>query len=583
MKLNVTTFLIILLFLITNLSHSQSNIDWINISDANTQLLLDVMKKFNPEAAAGYGVEGIDEQIADIAPGYIERRNEAYKDALRELQTRLQKAEIPEVKQDLQILITAAKNAIESSELDRKYFLPYFSPAQNAFFSISALLDDQVSADRRHSALVRLKKYTGLEEGNKPFTELAMQNIAESLDNSILLGPAKREFDRDIGNTVRYLEGIKELFKKYNISGYESALEKFTEQTTEYDNFLRDNVQDRIREEFILPEEVYRNNLKNYGVDMPLEELTSRAKVMFKLLQNELIGMAKLIAEDRGFETDNYKDVIKLLKKEQIVGEEILPLYYKRIEQLEEIISREKVITLPERKMRIRLASEAESARVPAPSMRPPRLIGNKGEMGEFVLPLKFPGENLAMDDFTHESATWMMAVHEGRPGHELQFASLVENGVSLARVIYARNSVNIEGWGLYAETIMKPYFPLNGQFGAIQSLMVRSARAFLDPGLQSGEITIEEARRILTEEAGLSDGMTQQELDRYTFRAPGQATTYLCGYLRMMELRIDTELKLGDKFNQLEFHDFILAQGILTPSLLSEAINSKFITQYYE
>ncbi len=48
---------------------------------------------------------------------------------------------------------------------------------------------------------------------------------------------------------------------------------------------------------------------------------------------------------------------------------------------------------------------------------------------------------------------------------------------------------------------------------------------------------------------------MTQQELDRYTFRAPGQATTYLCGYLRMMELRIDTELKLGKKFNQLEIN----------------------------
>ncbi len=154
---------------------------------------------------------------------------------------------------------------------------------------------------------------------------------------------------------------------------------------------------------------------------------------------------------------------------------------------------------------------------------------------------------------------------------------------ILMARVIYALNSVNIEGWGLYAETIMKPYLPLNGQFGTIQSLMIRSARAFLDPGLQSGEITIDEARRILAEETGLSDGMTQQELDRYTFRAPGQATTYLCGYLRMMELRIDTELKLGKKFNQLEFHDFILAQGILPPSLLREAINNKFIPQYLQ
>lgn len=581
MKLNRTTLSIIILLLITNLSHSQSKKDWIKISDDNTQLLLDVMKKFNPETAARYGVEGIDEQIIDIKSGYNIRKNEAYKKAVVELQSRLQRAEIPEVRQDLQILIIAAKNEIKSSELERKYFLPYFSPAHAAFLSISALLEDQVSAERRPSALVRLKKYTGLEEGYVPFTNLAMQNISENLKNKYLLGPAKREFDSDLGNTVRYLEGIKKLFQKYKISGYQRALEEFTIQTTEYDNFLRSNIHARIRDEFILPEEVYKNELKNYGVDMPVEELSSRAKVMFKYLQNELEGMSKLIAEQRGFETNNYKDVIRLLKKEQIIGEEILPLYYNRIEQLEEIIIRENILTLPKRKMRIRLASEAESARVPAPSMRPPRLIGNTGEMGEFVLPLKFPGENLTMDDFTHESATWMMAAHEGRPGHELQFASLVENGVSLARVIYALNSVNIEGWGLYAETIMKPYLPLNGQFGTIQSLMIRCARAFLDPGLQSGEISIDEARRILTEEAGLSDGMTQQELDRYTFRAPGQATSYLCGYLRMMELRIDTELKLGNKFNQLEFHDFVLAQGILSPSLLRDAVNNNFVTRY--
>ena len=97
----------------------------------------------------------------------------------------------------------------------------------------------------------------------------------------------------------------------------------------------------------------------------------------------------------------------------------ILPLYLKRLDALEEAIRREKIVTLPDRKAVIRLASEAESAMSPAPNMRPPRLIGNQGEYGEFVLPLVVPGkegrEALRMDDFTHDAGTW--SLNQTAPG----------------------------------------------------------------------------------------------------------------------------------------------------------------------
>ena len=46
-----------------------------------------------------------------------------------------------------------------------------------------------------------------------------------------------------------------------------------------------------------------------------------------------------------------------------------------------------------------------------------------------------------------------------------------------------------------------------------------------------------------------------------------------------MMALQKDTEKALGDKFNQQHFHDFILAQGILTPALLREAVMNDFVS----
>ncbi len=197
--------------------------------------------------------------------------------------------------------------------------------------------------------------------------------------------------------------------------------------------------------------------------------------------------------------------------------------------------------------MAMRLASEAENAGLPAPHMQPPALVNNTGERGTFVLATGNPssGTSQTFDDFTFKAAAWdPHTAHssEGRPGHELQFAAMVERGVSLARSLYAYNSVNVEGWALYSEAEMKPYEPLDGQLITLQLRLQRAARAFLDPMLNLGLITPERAHDILTQEVGLSGSNATVEVERYTFRMPGQATAYFYGYMKLMELRAATE-----------------------------------------
>jgi uncharacterized protein (DUF885 family) len=135
-----------------------------------------------------------------------------------------------------------------------------------------------------------------------------------------------------------------------------------------------------------------------------------------------------------------------------------------------------------------------------------------------------------------------------------------------------------VEGWALYAEAEMQPYLPLDGQLIALQFRLLRAARAFLDPGLQQGEISLDEARRILTAEVVLTAANADQELQRYTFRDPGQATSYFYGYQRLLELRAKTEITLGARFNRQRFHDFVLAQGVLPPDLLAKAVQDEFV-----
>ncbi len=119
----------------------------------------------------------------------------------------------------------------------------------------------------------------------------------------------------------------------------------------------------------------------------------------------------------------------------------------------------------------------------------------------------------------------------------------------------------------------MKPLLPLDGQLVALQHRLLRAARAFLDPGLQTGTITREEAFRVLEGEVVLSKAMALQEVERYTFRSPGQAPSYFVGYSRLMELRTDAERLLGDRFDRQAYHDFVLSQGMLSPALLRKAV----------
>jgi uncharacterized protein (DUF885 family) len=69
-----------------------------------------------------------------------------------------------------------------------------------------------------------------------------------------------------------------------------------------------------------------------------------------------------------------------------------------------------------------------------------------------------------------------------------------------------------------------------------------------------------------------LSDAMATQEVERYTFRAPGQATSYFYGYSQLLRLRADVERAMGARFDALKFHDFVLGQGLLPPHLLRKA-----------
>jgi uncharacterized protein (DUF885 family) len=556
---------------------------WVTRSNANAKLLLNVVAKYSPEDASTLGVDGFDEQITDLSRDQFGPRNQDTRAVITELEKRLKAETDPKVKQDLEILISRAKDQIRSSSLNRKYFMPFNDLTGMIFGVVRDRLDPRVPKERQQALVVRLQKYAGLAKGYRPITELASERLQERLKaNKNLLGPFKGEVEQAINDGPTMLKGIKDLLGKSDLKGWEPAFAALEQQLSAYNAQLKAQVLPRARTDHRLPPEVYADNLHQFGVDISPQEMIAKALTSFAEIRNQMNITARLIARERGFANGDYRAVMAELKKEQIPTDKVMPLYAERLAQIEAAVRDQHIVSLPTRKAVIRLASQAENAQQPAPHMNPPRLIGNTGEYGEFVLTTGMApdasGKTLAFDDFTHQAGTWSITAHEARPGHELQFAKMIESGVSTARALFAFNSVNVEGWALYAEAEMQPYEPLDGQLFALQARMMRAARAFLDPMVNLGEISPAGVKAFLMDEVGLSEGMATQEMQRYTFRAPGQATSYFYGYQRLMETRQAAEVALGKKFNRRAFNDFVLAQGLVPPALLRKAVMQEFV-----
>jgi uncharacterized protein (DUF885 family) len=556
---------------------------WIAASNSFTNMLITIEMAHSPESGSRQGLAEFDTKISQPTLADEDKERAETEAVLAKLKSAVAEQKEKEVAQDLRIVIRRVELDFKSQDFSRAHEVPFLNASSMVFSGVHTLLDEQTPAERRPAAIVRLREYAGLDPNYKSITEILKQRAMEQMAKPGVIYPARVEIETELGRNSNYLDGIAALLEKNNLTGWQEPFNTLKAQLADYDAWVKATILPKARTDFRLPTEEYALALENYGIDIPPGQLTAMAHQMFTDLQAEMKPIAEQIAKERHLPSSDYRDVIRELKKQQLVGDAILPFYEDRLKQIEKIIVDKQIVTLPDRPARIRIASAAETSQQPAPHMQPPPFLHNTGQKGEFVLPLNIPaapGQTASekYDDFTFDAAAWTLTAHEARPGHELQFDSMLEHGVSLARVRYAFNSTNVEGWGLYSESIIKPYMPLEGQLVSLDYRLLRAARAFLDPELQAGKIQPADAYRVLERDVVQSHAFAEEEVERYTYRSPGQANSYFYGFTKLIALRKETEAALGAKFNQKKFHDFILAQGLLPPDLMRQAVMEDFV-----
>jgi uncharacterized protein (DUF885 family) len=168
------------------------------------------------------------------------------------------------------------------------------------------------------------------------------------------------------------------------------------------------------------------------------------------------------------------------------------------------------------------------------------------------------------------------ISYHEGAPGHHFQSALAQElpNVPKFRR--FGGYGAYGEGWGLYSEGLGKEmgfYQDPMSEFGMYSTQLWRAIRLVVDTGIHSKRWTREQAIQYFLENGLLSERDVTKEVERY-INWPGQATSYMIGQLKILELRDKARQALGPRFDIREFHAVVLENGAVPLDVLEELVD---------
>jgi len=549
--------------------------DWVAQSNARAQPLVTCIARFEPEWSSRFGDSSSDSEVCRWQPGVAEDQAAAWCTARTRLEQLRTLETQPELRLDLDILIAFANKECERLELETTRLLPNLNVARQVFFGLRWALRDpanKTSNTCRAAATIRLRRYAGLEHGFTPLVDQAREVLEARRGDPQVLWPYEGSLRHELAQAEHLIVGIERLAEQYHLGHADAALAKLREQITDHSQYLQQEILPHARDHYRLPAELYGHRLGLAGIDLPLPELVSRARLACREIQNEMQALARLLARERGWPPGDYREAVQRLRNERIPPDEILQRYEHRTEQLARIIEQEKIVSLPPQAPHWRLATSAESAANPFPRVTIPSFLTPQRSRLEIILPSSQDSTN----DFLFEAAILPLIAHEARPGHELQFTAQQENALPLARTLFGYNSTFVEGWAVYAETEVKPYLPLGSQLISLEHRLWRTCRAWLEPELHTGRLNRHQASHILRHDVVLSPGGARLEIERFT-DDPGQAPAYFAGSTRLAELRAETGLLEGEGFDRKIYHDTLLAQGFMPTRFLGQRMRAAF------
>jgi uncharacterized protein (DUF885 family) len=299
--------------------------------------------------------------------------------------------------------------------------------------------------------------------------------------------------------------------------------------------------------------------------------LHEKGEAAWKQLDGEMRQLAKQIDPS----ASGWREVLESINEEHpATPDEMLDGYRRWTSSCREFLVENELVTF----------ADGEDCEVePSPAFQRPVLAVasyfqppafKPSRQGRFNVP--FPPDGVPEDEVQQRLSNngWhampTISAHEAYPGHHWHLVTMQQ--APLLRLV-TRSAYFTEGWGLYAERVMREhgfFADPKAELSHLDMRIFRAARIVVDTALHTGDMTFDEAVEFMQTRASLSEPTARAEVIRY-LAWPTQAASYLTGCLEIERIR---ERYLTEKRGDLRaFHDSLCASGSLPIALAERAL----------
>ena len=528
----------------------------------------------SPVNASGLGLTEYDDRLDDLSAEAFDRRQ------ARAAAWGLRFAAMPDVEltpderidRDLAVAMMAGRSVMAEWMPWRRDPVTYSGPIANGLFGLflNRLRPDSELVDAAVARLAQAPR--ALEQGRA--------NLDGRLAHPLILGRG-RDAARATARYVRELlpgeAGMERDRARLADAGAEAgrALDEWASHLDEMARTATGSWQ--------LGEERYTRLLREReALPYDARSLRDRGRAEYDRLSTEMRDLSR-----SAWGTDDWNAVLERSNEDHPATEEEMRRSYEDwTAKARRFLVDSGLITIP----------EGESCEVlPSPPFQRP-LLGVASYMsppafapslqGHFFVPFAPEGasaaeiqKRLAANSYGHIPTT---TVHEAYPGHHWHLVVRKTSSRRLRRVL--GTPYFNEGWGLYAERLMRErgFFtePIQ-ELNHLKATLFRAARIIVDTSLHLGEMDYEEAIRFMVEKTATPEPTARAEVGRYCWW-PTQASAYLTGCLEILRIRdrfLESRgLPAGSAASapvavMREFHDRLAASGSLPLGLAERAL----------
>jgi uncharacterized protein (DUF885 family) len=413
-------------------------------------------------------------------------------------------------------------------------------------------------ADRLRSVIARegqipMLLATGkanIEHPPRAFVDIAIRNVAGSIDFLKTGAPVAFAAVED--------QQLKREFTTANDSAI-AALEN-------YKTYLEQELKPQADGDFALGSDLFAKRMAyNEMVDVPPDRLLDIAYAQLHKDQAALSEAARQVNPTAPIEA-----VLKEIRAQHPTADTLIPTARDGLAGLRAFVLDHHIATIPSDLLPKVEETPGFQRATTAAAIDPPGPLERRATQAfYYVTP---PDAELAPDKLEQYLEAYylpglvMISTHEVWPGHFMQYLTRrAHPDWSLARQM-AESYSTAEGWAHYAEQMMVEQGLGDGdpklKVAQLEMALLRDCRFVASIEMHTKGKSVDDAIQIFTKECGSPEPEARREALRGT-RDPGYIN-YTVGKLEILKLRDDYRAKMGDKFSLTDFHDRLLAGGLV-------------------